>query len=194
MSFAMKSTIFTRKWLKEKGNDAYTYVSINVYTYTSMNEHYFITKHFFHLPFGSKSHSCKENGHYSYSWRCFLLCTIKYPHMNSEKRHVHTWKSSNGQPPLYRKFLWAWTLLQDNVHSWLVLLSHEMLVPTNWMTSCTHKRVTLGSPFMQKNPSLCWKFSFGDEPFSKQCSQLTNFPFECDIDIFNWITFCTHKK
>ena len=42
----MKSTIFTRKWLKEKGNDAYTYVSINVYTYTSMNEHYFITKHF----------------------------------------------------------------------------------------------------------------------------------------------------
>ena len=42
----MKSTIFTHKWLKEKGNDTYTYVSIHVYTYMWMNEHYFITKHF----------------------------------------------------------------------------------------------------------------------------------------------------
>ena len=33
-SFAMKSTIFTCEWLKEKGNDAYTYVNIYVYTYT----------------------------------------------------------------------------------------------------------------------------------------------------------------
>ena len=89
-SFAMKSTIFTCEWLKEKGNDAYTYVNIYVYTYTQINEHYFITKHFFPLPFGSKGHSCKENGHYSYGWRCFLLSTMQYPHMNSEKRHMHT--------------------------------------------------------------------------------------------------------
>ena len=34
VSFTMKSTIFTCKWLKEKGNDSYTYVSIRVYTYT----------------------------------------------------------------------------------------------------------------------------------------------------------------
>ena len=90
VSSALKSTIFTCEWLKEKGNNAYTYVSIHVYTYTQMNEYYFITKHFFPLPFGSKGHSCKENGHYSYGWRCFLLCTMQYPHMNSEKRHVHT--------------------------------------------------------------------------------------------------------
>ena len=89
-SFAMKSTIFTCEWLKEKGNDAYTYVNIYVYTYTQINEHYFITKHFFPLPFGSEGHSCKENGHYSYGWRCFLLSTMQYPHMNSEKRHMHT--------------------------------------------------------------------------------------------------------
>ena len=30
----MKGTIFTREWLKEKGNNVYTYVSIHVYTYT----------------------------------------------------------------------------------------------------------------------------------------------------------------
>ena len=47
----MKSTIFTHKLLKEKGNDAYTYVSIHVYTYTQINEHYFIAKHFFSPPF-----------------------------------------------------------------------------------------------------------------------------------------------
>ena len=64
----------------------------------------------------------------------------------------------------------------------------------NWMTSCTHKRVTLGSPFMQKNPFLCRKFSFGREPFSKQCSQLTSFPFACDIGTNNWMTSCTHKR
>ena len=90
VSSTLKSTIFTCEWLKEKGNNAYMYVSIHVYTYTQMNEHYFITKHFFPRPFGSKGHSCKENGHYSYGWRCFLLCTMQYPHMNSEKRHAHT--------------------------------------------------------------------------------------------------------
>ena len=47
VSSALKSTIFTCEWLKEKGNNAYTYVSIHVYTYTQMNEHYFITKLFF---------------------------------------------------------------------------------------------------------------------------------------------------
>ena len=40
----MKSTIFTCEWLKEKGNDAYTYVRIHVYTSTQINKHYFITK------------------------------------------------------------------------------------------------------------------------------------------------------
>ena len=90
VSFAMKSTIFTCKWLKEKGNDAYTYVSIHVYTYTQMNEHYFITKHSPPPPFGSKNHSRQRKRHYSYGWRCPLLCTMQYPHMNSEKRHVHT--------------------------------------------------------------------------------------------------------
>ena len=34
VSSALKSTIFTCEWLKEKGNNAYTYVSIHVYTYT----------------------------------------------------------------------------------------------------------------------------------------------------------------
>ena len=33
-SFTLKSTIFTCEWLKEKGNNAYTNVSIHVYTYT----------------------------------------------------------------------------------------------------------------------------------------------------------------
>ena len=43
----MKGTIFTREWLKEKGNNVYTYVSIHVYTYTQMNKHYVIIKLFF---------------------------------------------------------------------------------------------------------------------------------------------------
>ena len=54
--------------------------------------------------------------------------------------------------------------------------------------------MTLGNPFMQKNPFLCRKFSFGHEPFLKQCPQLTCFPFTCNIGIYNWMTFCTHKK
>ena len=63
MSFAMKSTIFTREWLKEKGNNACTYVSIHGYTYTQMNKHYFIIKHYFfekENPFGSKNYSCRK--------------------------------------------------------------------------------------------------------------------------------------
>ena len=38
------------------------------------------------------------------------------------------------------------------------------------------------------------KFSFGHEPFSKQCPWFTSFPFACDIGAYNWMTFCTHKK
>ena len=63
VSFAMKSTIFTCEWLKEKGNNACTYVSIHVYTYTQMNKHYFIIKHYFfekENPFGSKNYSCRK--------------------------------------------------------------------------------------------------------------------------------------
>ena len=58
----MESTIFTREWLKEKGNDAYTYVSIYVYTYTQMNEHYFITKHFFPSLLAKKVILAKKMG------------------------------------------------------------------------------------------------------------------------------------
>ena len=88
VSVAMKGTIFTREWLKEKGNIAYMYVSIHVYTYTQVNEHYFITKHLLYLLL--KKSFLQRNGHYSYDWRCFMLCTMQHPHMNSEKRHVHT--------------------------------------------------------------------------------------------------------
>ena len=44
VSFAMKSTFFL---LKEKDNHAYLYVSIQVYTCTQINEHYFIIRLFF---------------------------------------------------------------------------------------------------------------------------------------------------
>ena len=63
ISFAMKSTIFTREWLKEKGNNACTYVSIHGHTYTQMNKHYFIIKHYFFEKenlFGSKNYSCRK--------------------------------------------------------------------------------------------------------------------------------------
>ena len=58
----MKSTIFTCEWLKEKGNDAYMYVSIHVYTYTQMNKHYFITKHFFPSLLAQKVILAKKMG------------------------------------------------------------------------------------------------------------------------------------
>ena len=74
----------------------------------------------------------------------------------------------------------------------------------NWINFCTHKKVTMGSPFMQKI-LLCRKFflyaensfiyaenSFGHD--SKQCPWLTSFPFACNISTYNWITFCTHRK
>ena len=57
----------------------------------------------FSPPFwAQKNHFCKKKRHDSYGWRCSLLWTVQYLHMNSRIKHVHTWKSGNKQPLLCR--------------------------------------------------------------------------------------------
>ena len=92
-----------------------------------------------------------------------------------------------GQPPLGRNFLLDMNLFQNNIHGWLVFPSCMILVFTIERPFAHIKKLHWTTPFMQK-------FSFGHEPFSKQCSWFTSFPFACDISAYSWITFCTHKK
>ena len=92
-----------------------------------------------------------------------------------------------GQPPLGRNFLLDMNLFQNNIHGWLVFPSCVILVSTIERPFARIKKLHWTTPFMQK-------FSFGHEPFSKQCSWLTSFPFACDISAYSWITFCTHIK
>ena len=92
-----------------------------------------------------------------------------------------------GQPPLGRNFLLDMNLFQNNIHGWLVFPSCVILVFTIERPFAHIKKLHWTTPFMQK-------FSFGHEPFSKQCSWFTSFPFACDISAYSWITFCTHKK
>ena len=78
-------------------------------------------------------------------------------------------------------------LFQNNIHGWLVFPSCVILVSTIERPFAHIKKLHWTTPFMQK-------FSFGHEPFSKQCPWFTSFPFACDIGAYNWMTFCTHKK
>ena len=47
--------------------------------------------------------------------------------------------------------------------------------------------ISISIAFMQK-------FSFGHEPFTKQCPWLTSLSFTCNIGTYNWMTFCTSNN
>ena len=93
---------------------------------------------------------------------CYVQCNIPTWTVRKDMRTHEKVAMDN---PLYvesffrhEPFYKAWTL------------SHDMLVPTNWMTFCTHKKVTRGNPFYVEKFILCRKISLCRKCFMQKIS------------------------
>ena len=100
----------------------------------------------------------QKKRHDSYCWRCSLLWTMQYLHMNSRIKHVHTRKSGNKQPLLCRKIS---AVKKEN------FCCAEKISAMQKIFFMQKKFLYAENSFMQKIP-LCRKFSFMQKIFFMQ--------------------------